>query len=251
MSSQVRMISMKRTQHYLHFFYILFGTLFFFLAFPNRILAASPEMSLYPSSGYALLGEDFTVDIMLDTRGEQTTKAKAVLRFNPDEIKVVKAEHADLYCQYPEDEYTVDNDEGWIVLTGFCLDPYYSTASQAELFGRFTFQPLKEGETEIEFVSNNSEDDKTLVMDTGSPPQTLDVVKSGGTYEIVSDVDPGDGNGDTPSGKLPGVGILDTKLTWVGMGLIGLGGGLFVLSTVGLKIFKNVAGKNKRTVIAN
>jgi hypothetical protein len=199
---------------------------------------------LHPSTGYALLGENFTVDIMLDTKGQETTTTKAVIKFDPDTIEVTEAQHGDLYCQYPEDEYTVDNQEGWIVLTGFCLDPYYSTASEAELFGRFTFQPIKEGETELKFITeNSSQEDKTLAKDTGSPPQTISLTTEGAQYAIVSEGQPGDGDGDGDGDSdLPGVGIFDRTWVWLGGGLMGIAGAIIVSSPI-IKKLKNLFGK--------
>jgi hypothetical protein len=205
-------------------------------------------MYLYPSQGYALLGENFTVDIMLDTKGEQTTKAKAVIKFDPEFIRVTDARYGDLYCQYPEDEYAVDNQDGWIVLTGFCLDPYYSTSSEPELFGRFTFRPLKEGEVTLEFVtSNNTQEDRTITKDTGSPPQTMEVNTEGGTYTIVSQIQKDDGKDDE---ELPGVGIFDNKWIWAGLGLIGLAAAVIISGGILPKLISIFDKNNDRTIIS-
>jgi hypothetical protein len=238
------------------FSFILGFFLFAATAFlPSPAMAASPRIYLYPQTGYALLGENFTADIMLDTRGSDTTKVKAVIEFDPELVEVTEAKHGDIFCQYPEDEYTVDNQEGWIVLTGFCLDPIYRTSSEAELFGRFTFRPRKEGTVDMDFITENGTDDNyTLAMDTSSPPQVIDVTAEGAQYTIASDVspgdpgkDPGDGDGDD---DLPDVGSFDTNIFWIGGGLIGLGAGIFISSGLISKIKNASQKRNKRTIIA-
>jgi hypothetical protein len=203
---------------------VLGATAFFVLGcfFPLRADAAS--MTLYPDRGYALLTKPFAVDIMLDTGSEDVMEARAVFRFDPTRVQVTKAEYADLFCQYPEDQYAVDNTAGWIKLTGYCNDPYYNSDGTPGLFGRFTFEPIMEGTVEFEFIdSYDDEDWISHLLDTSSPPQEITGVQyTGGTYAVVSSVGPVDGgNGDGTRTKLPGVGIFDDKRVLLGAVLLG------------------------------
>lgn len=199
----------------------------FFLLRVEPVFAAEPTVEFYPESGYAVLGKDFTVDIMLNTHGEDTTTTQVVFTFDPDKVRVTEAKHGDLYCQYPEDEFTVDNTNGVVKLTGFCLDPYYNSGDDSELFGRFTFKPLEEGDVSFVFEHNGSENEwKTVVKNNGSPPQNiLDSKPSGGTYTVVSEIPSGSTtSGDVePQSNLPVVGLFDKYGIFVGIGFVTLG----------------------------
>lgn len=217
----------------------------------SQVNAAGPQISLYPNSGYAVLNKDFAVDIMIDTEGESTTETHVVLKFDQSKIQVTKAQQGDLYCQYPDDGYSVNNTQGTVQLSGFCLDPYYQTSSQAEIFGRITFEPLVEGEVKIDFEFDGTEDEwKTYVKNNGSPPQNiLTDFPEGGTYTVVSQVPSGTSSSSSSGSKLPGVGIFDNKLMIFGYALVG--SGLLVL--VGSYIFKKVrnfwSSRDERTVV--
>lgn len=216
---------------------------------PARANAAS--MALYPERGYALLNKPFAVDIMLDTGGEDTTEARAVFKFDRTRVKVTKAEYADLFCQYPEDQYAVDNSAGWIKLTGYCNDPYYNSNGTPGLFGRFTFEPIMEGIVQFDFVDSYEDEDWiSRILDTSSPPQELSGMSfSGGTYTVVSSVEPvnnGDKNGTKT--KLPGVGILDDKRILLGATLIAAGAFVFVLDRV-IRRSGNRKNTQSRTVV--
>ncbi len=220
----------------------------------SSINAAGATLSLYPSSGYAVLNENFAVDIMLDTGGAETTSTQAVFRFDPDKIEVTKAQHGELYCDYPDDDYSVDNVDGWVKLTGFCLDPYYSSGSSEELFGRITFQPLVEGEVELEFVTTGTNEDwYSFVKDTGSPPEDILSSSSDGRYTVVSEVprDVSAGTTGTTSGteKLPGVGLLDGGFWHIGAGLLVLAGIVMVGDVVIGNFRRKMELRSERTVV--
>ncbi len=217
-----------------------------FIVLSSSANAANPSLSLYPATGYALLGKNFTVDIMLDTGGEDTTTARAVFRFDPEKLRVTKAEYAELYCQYPEDEYTVDNTLGWVKLTGFCLDPYYNSGSTAGLFGRITFVPLVEDVITLDFVETYKDDEwESMIMDAGSPPQEiLGLQVSNGSYTVVSQID-----GGSTTEKLPGVGLWDDNK--VVIGVIFVAGALVVLvgGSVAVSALRKKKSGGDRTVI--
>lgn len=187
---------------------------FFFFATP--VLAVSPTFTLYPDGGYAILNREFSVDILLNTAGRDTTNARAVLSFDPDRLEVTKVAFGGLYCQYPEDEYSADNTNGEVILTGFCLDPYYNSDSTSGLFGRVTFRPLLEGTATINFeYSTTGGDDVSAIKDTGSPPINILASRPDGvSYSVVTQVPGGS------QAQLPGAGIFDNKALVLGFSLI-------------------------------
>ncbi|MBN1617990.1 hypothetical protein JW887_01445 [Candidatus Dojkabacteria bacterium] len=206
-----------------------------FLVNPVSTYAASPTMRLYPPNGYAVLKQDFVIDILLNTNGEDTTMARAVFEFDASKLEVTKAEYGDLYCDYPEDEYTVDNDKGVVMITGFCLDPYYNSGDKEELFARVTFKPLVEGKVDLVFNFETSNDEwNSIVKNTGSPPQNvLSTKPAGGSYEIVSTVPTG--KGTTSNTDLPKAGIFDDKFVLIGGGLLLVGFVVLLVSSLGRK----------------
>lgn len=218
------------------------------LAISQRAYAASTSFSLYPSSGYAILNQDFAVDIMLDTGSRNTTTARAVLSFNPQQLRITKAEFGSLYCQYPDDEYSSDNTSGQIILTGFCLDPYYNSNSTPGLFGRVTFKPLIEGTAVINFVYSGSDvAGVSVIKDTGSPPiNILTSRPSGGSYSVVTLVP----SGTTPSQtRLPSVGLFDNKVLLIGGSLILSSVVLLCGTSIISAIKKANTHRDRRTVI--
>jgi len=232
---------------------IPFLCLSIFLGFASASYAAGPSLSLYPKTGYAVLNKDFSVDIMLDTGCEDTITTRAVFRFDPDKLQVIKAQHGELYCQYPEDEYTVDNVGGWVMLTGFCLDPYYNSGSSASLFGRITFRPKVEGTVTMDFEFDGSDKEwKSIVTDNGSPPQNvLTNTPVGGTYTVVSSIPSSSGLSGTTgtTGKLPGVGVFDSNFVLWGLVLVSLSVSVLLVDW-GMKILKTqLKTRDERTVI--
>lgn len=208
---------------------------------------AAVDVRLYPSSGYAVLTKDFAVDIMLNTDGNNTTTARAVIRFDPNKLQVTKAEHGDLYCQYPEDEYAVDNENGWIKITGFCLDPYYNSESSSGIFARFTFRPSVEGAVNLNFEFDGTDGEwKSYVKDTGSPPENiLESRPQGGTYSVVSSI-PSSTTDD--SEKLPGVGLFENKFFFLGLGLCFLGVSILIVDFIVGKIKESKIKSSSRVV---
>lgn len=228
--------------------FILSVFVFLLVATSRPIFAAGPELSLYPDSGYAILNKDFSVDIMLDTGGEETNMTRAVFRFDPEKVTVVKAQHGDLYCGYPEEDYAVDNTDGWVMLTGFCQDPYYKSDSTPGLFGRITFRPLVEGEVEFTFEFEGEDDDwNSVIMKAGSPPENvLMTAPEGGKYTVVTSL-PQDGG--TSTGKLPGVGIFENKTLLLGISLFALSLLVLVIDVVVVLVKRNAQNANKTVII--
>ncbi len=207
---------------YLIFFILLTVCLF---AWCKPAYGAGASIRLYPNTGYASLGSEFSVDIMLDTAGEETNQTVVVLKYDPAKLEVTKAEYGDLYCDYPDDKSSIDNTEGILKITGFCQQPY-KTNGEAGLFARITFQSLVEGVTRVTFEYDGSDDEwMTSVMSVDSPPENiLTVAPARGTYTVISKT-------SKPTGpKLPGVGLFDSKWVYVGGGLIG--GGVLAFAVI-------------------
>lgn len=146
--------------------------------FPTRIYAANPQFSLRPGSGNVLVGKNFTVDILIDTKGNNVALARAVLKFDPSLVQVIKANrNQSLFCQYPDDQQSIDNDNGLVMVTGFCqsgVGQPYKTSGDADVLARVTFKAVKSGTVNLEWeYSGEDEPLKSVIMKDGSPPTNL------------------------------------------------------------------------------
>lgn len=203
--------------------------------------AVSPSFSLYPNGGTVLVKDNgFTVDVMIDTDGEEITEAKFVLLFDPSVLQLTKTERNNsLFVEWPEDESTVDNENGVVMLSGFTqvgAGTLYTTGSEADVFARLSFKVLKEGQTTLDWEYGTSNGVfETVMMKDGSPSQNILTTKpSSSTFVIGDDVlDPSDVN--------TGIGI-DRYVFFTGLVLL-LFGGFMIFTRPG------IARKRKGTVV--
>lgn len=162
--------------------------------FSSQAFASNPSFSLYPESGMVVdATKGFSVDIRINTDGEKSSSARFTLLFDPEFLKLTKAErNSSLFEQWPEDETTIDNDNGVVMLTGFTQsvteDDTYITNGKFDIIARLTFKVLQEGITTLdwEYDTNNGIFD-TYIMRDGSPPINMLMSRPvSGTYKIGS-----------------------------------------------------------------
>lgn len=197
-------------------------------SFNTQAMGTSPGLSLYPSEGSVERGEDFVVDALVDTKGEDVVLVRAVLNFDPEFLEVKDAQrNEDTMCDWPEAEQLVDNNEGLVMATGFCQsggeEGTYATTGEADIFVRLTFATLKEGSTTLQWeYSGFDEPESSVIMTDGSPPQNILELDEGSleyTYNITLEEEP----------KMPETGIPvfeNISSTFV------LGGSVFLLALV-------------------
>lgn len=208
---------------------------------PTISLAASPSYSLYPNGGTVLVKDNgFTVDVMIDTDGEEITEAKFVLLFDPAVLQLTKTEkNNSLFEEWPEDESTVDNENGVVMLTGFTQSgsgTLYKTGDKADVLARLSFKVLKEAQTTLdwEYGTNNGVFE-TVMMQEGSPSHNILTTRpSPAIFTIGDDI-------LNPSDVNTGIGI-DRYLFFTGLVLLLFGG--FMIFTR-----PNVTRKRKGTVV--
>ncbi len=193
------------------------------------------EFRLEPGSGWIKHGEEFVIDVLIDTKEQEVTLARAALSFDASLIQIVEAQrNEEIFCEWPAGEQFIDNEEGFVVATGFCDRPPYATSEgEEDVFVRLTLETLKEDSLEIEWeYSGRDEPEKSVIMADGSPPQNLlfassvDARPASGNYTI-SLVDP----------SMP-----DTNIADFGLYLV-LGVGI-VLMSIGVYIFLDPKRKN-------
>lgn len=160
---------------------------------PSFVYASEPMFSFYPGEGDAYdSGDGFTVDILIDSGGEELVEARAVITFDPSMLKVTEAKRNNsLFLTWPSDESTIDNENGVIMLTGFTQSgegTLYSTDGDPDVFARLTFEILEEGETSLEWeYSGKNESFKSVLMKDGSPPQNvLNSKPDSATFNLIT-----------------------------------------------------------------
>ncbi len=158
----------------------------------GKAFASSPSFSLYPNGGVVVNGGDgFVVDVMIDTGGQKIVSAKFTLLFDPRELQLTKVERNNsLFDQWPEDESTVDNDNGVVMLEGFSQSgsgKEYVTEGDPDIFARLHFKALKKADAVLdwEYETNNSVFETVMILD-GSPANKniLTTKPSSATFRI-------------------------------------------------------------------
>ncbi len=224
------------------------------LFFSKPVEAAGADFSLRPSSGYVALGEEFKVDLLIDSGTDEIMLARVVLAYDPRVIEVKNVERNDsLFCDWPEDEQTVDQDNGVIIISGFCQSGagnLYQTASAPDVLARITFEPKKVGSTPLEFEwSGEDEPYNSVLMADGSPPQNVLLSQPRpGDFTVVGSIDGSPSGGDDDSnpggGETPATSIMifESRSFAVGVIILALSG-LTILGSYFVIQYIKIRGK--------
>lgn len=149
------------------------------ILFVSPSKAAEPSFSLYPNGGVVTNKDNgFTVDVMIDSAGEKLISARFVITYDPEYLQLKKAEKNNaLFAQWPDDETSIDNTNGVVMLTGFSqsgTDTPYTTIGSPDVMARLTFEVLKLGKTSLDWEFSGSNDNfKSVMLTDGSPPQNV------------------------------------------------------------------------------
>jgi LPXTG-motif cell wall-anchored protein len=166
-------------KHWLGFFVFSFSiTLVLLYSITMPVRASDAAFTVTPETGYVKVGENFTIDILIDSDGDDIALARAVLTMDPAKVKIIKAEkNAAIFCNWPDDEQTIDNANGVIMVTAFCqsgADDLYNTVGEPDVFTRLTFQALKPGALDFEWQWTGEDVAfKSVIMKDGSPTQNV------------------------------------------------------------------------------
>lgn len=204
------------------------------------------QFSFNPSSGFVIEGDQFIVDILIDTNGEEVVKGRAVITFDPTLAKIVKAERNNsLFAQFPENDQSTDNVNGVLMLGGFTQSGssnLYKTTGAADVFARVTFEALKPGALKLDWEFTGSDlPFKSVVIADGSPPQNILQEPQPATFTIQDDGSGSSTSGDTTGGSttggnttggntgtVPNTAVFDSK--WIYVGAAAMFGALFIFS---------------------
>jgi len=229
---------------------VLFIAVFIFTFIPSKVYAAIPSFSFYPESGVISAPEQgFTVDILIDSGGEELTSARMVFTFDPRLVQMTKASRNNtLFDQWPEDESTLDNENGVVMLTGFTqsgADELYKTTGDPDVLARIEFEIVPDDartNVRLEWEFDGTDDlFKTTMLKEGSPPQIiLNNRPDEAIYVLrVKDGKYDDGSGDDGDGGDGNLDDLDgdgTPQTAISMSSIPFIAGGFLIFSAGIVI---------------
>lgn len=227
---------------------------FFFTGFisfsANKIYAETGEFTLSKEIKDVRVGDQFYVDLNIDSDGESLILARSALTFDQNKAKLVKVErNEDMFCDWDEDRQSADNENGVIVVEGYCqsgTSQLYRTVGEPEIYARFTFEAIEDGDFGLNWEwSGENEDFKSVVMAEGSPPQNiLENKPSGISYTIV-----GKDDKIPDRTKTPRTGVFDFLNVGLGALFIAFSVLSFLIFTIIILVLRYKAITNYNTVV--
>jgi hypothetical protein len=207
----------------------IFFSLLFLVFTSSAIFAAEPSFSFFPAGGMVVdKSKGFSVDILIDTAGQEAVSAKFVVLFDPTVLRLTKAErNSSLFSQWPKEESSIDNDNGVVMLGGFTQSGTgspYKTSGKPDVIARLTFEVLREKVTYLdwEYNTNNGVFD-TQIMKDGSPPMNILTKQPAAvTFQI--------GKGDATLKPDVKTGIFDSKYVIIAGAVLLLFGGFMIFT---------------------
>jgi len=186
------------------------------------VKAAEPTFSFFPPGGRVInKDQGFIVDVLIDTAGEEILSAKFTVLFDPQRLRLRKAERNNsLFAQFPQEESTIDNENGVVMLSGFTqsgTDGLYLTGDKPDIMARLTFDTLQEGEVILDWEFGEGASFETAMYTDGSPPQNILISKPDSVVFEIGEtiIDP----------SIPGTGIdIDKYILATGIVLVLFGG---------------------------
>lgn len=157
----------------------------------KSIFASEPNFSFYPDGGDVVnKQEGFLVDVLIDSGGEELVSARFVVTFDPEYLKLEKAERNNaLFEQWPNDESTIDNENGVVMLTGFTQSgsgTLYTTGSKPDVMARLKFEIVKPGDTVLDWEFDNGDNlfQSVMLIDGSPPTNILEAKPDSATFKI-------------------------------------------------------------------
>ena len=149
-----------------------------FLLLTQNTYAADGLMLFDKETESVSIGQEFSIDVKIFSDEEELILGRAVLTFDPDYLQITRIlRNEDIFCDYDDDRQSADNENGVIVIEGYCQsgeDELYKTATDPDVFARIYFRPIIAGSTDIEWEhSGQNVDFKSVLMAEGSPPQNI------------------------------------------------------------------------------
>ena len=146
--------------------FFLFLTAFFGLFCTTEVSAKEASLLFSPETVAVNMGEEFTVEVILDTVGEQVGGAGAKITFKNTDLTVIAVKPGSLFYDYPSAAFS--NEEGKIIISGVASSMANFFAGQG-VFATITFQAKSPGTSLIQFIYQpGSTTDSNIAVTYGS-----------------------------------------------------------------------------------
>jgi hypothetical protein len=199
---------------------LILYTLYFILCTP--VLAAGASFSLSPASGTYQVGSVVSATITLDTAGNGTSGADAILLYEPEKLEAQAIVVGTIYTSYPV--RTISATAGKISISGITSDPAASFAGRGT-FATVKFKVLSTGTATVRFdfrpeAGPPASSQDSNVAKKGTQGKDILSSVSNATYTLSTS---GGGGGVTPAPPTSGVFEITLALILGGFGLFLLG----------------------------
>jgi hypothetical protein len=209
---------MKRYVKLFFILLIVFSVGLFVAAGPVK---AAASLSLSPASKSVAVGESFTVDVMLDTKGAETDAADAIILYDSAKLEATAASLGSLYTNKLEENTGVS---GKVILRA--TSSVASDYSGSGTFATITFNALESGTANVSFEFESGSTTDSNVASAG-----VDILSSvaNGTYTITSggiggtsDDTSTDSGDSTTSPQLPETASVGPTIFVTGLGVLAI-----------------------------
>lgn len=160
--------------------YLVFCILY--LVWASPAFAASASLSLSPASGTYSVGQEFGIDVILDTGGGRTSATDAAINFDPNILQALEITPGTIYNTYTSK--IIDNTSGSAKIAG--LADFNNLFQGQGIFATVKFIGRSQGVASVsfDFTPGNRNDANVADIDTEG-----DILASanGGSYQITAD----------------------------------------------------------------
>lgn len=195
------------------------------LVFASAVFAAS--MSLSPATLSRDVGDEFTVDIVVDPEGEESSGATALISYDSSKLQAQTVTAGTSYTQELTNE--IDPTAGQIHFDAGVLG---TTVTSRTTLATITFKAIAAGVAQVNFTFDpNATTNTSIVASSAVPPTNLltDGNVNNGSYTISATGTTTSGT----SGTLPNTGVVEDTLMVLGIGgALLVVGGFFVRKTL-------------------
>lgn len=195
--------------------------------------AFAQTLSFDPTSGGFNMNQQFTVKINVNTGGQQTTGADALVTFDPTILSIVSATNGGFYTNFANNPISGVSNQ--YLISGFETDPT-SIKSGTGTLATVTFKGIANGTSAVSFNCSAGSKSDSNIIQQGS---ANDIINCGALASASYTIGPANatpitsctstGNCPPTPSTLPRSGTVEVTIAAVGIGI--------VLTLVGL-IFK-------------
>ncbi len=132
----------------------IFGLSFLFLGTGTVFAQEAASLSLVPATGVYPVGEEFTIEVRLDTAGVQVSTADATISYNPEDMSFVSVSGEGSIFNHVSQ--VVDSEKGEVSISGLVTGGQQDYVGVYGLVASITFMPKRNVATQLHFASGGA-----------------------------------------------------------------------------------------------